>query len=378
MDYRIIYVGTQAIFGVLFLTLLILRHTNERGQRLNKLDALYALFILTAVLDGTWMLIDGVPNMRSAHVALQVVYLSTMALTGYTWFLYTLDSFPAQSMKLRRYRFVLGIPVLITIVLIVCSIRTSWMFIVDENGTYTRGPLHIYSIIANYAYMLLASYVALRCRKDALLTMDKRRYGAIALFPVPVLVLSGIQLLLPPGLPAMQGGVFISLLLLFGTSQNVLITRDYLTGLPNRSAFEQDLLEHMHRYRAADQAHLYVMEGDLNKFKHINDTYGHPTGDKALQLAAEALEEVFTPYGAAVFRTGGDEFSMIAETDEVLHVEALRAELNDRLAQASVADDIVLSMSLGIKEYDGITEFRELIKGVDESLYAAKNALRSQ
>ena len=111
MDYRIIYVGTQTIFGILFLVLLFLRHATAKNQRLDKLDALHCLFLVTIVLDAVWILIDGNPELRTWHVALQVVYLTTMAFTGYLWFLYTLDNFPEKSMKLHRYRFVLLVPV---------------------------------------------------------------------------------------------------------------------------------------------------------------------------------------------------------------------------------------------------------------------------
>ena len=377
LDYRVIYVGAQTIFGILFLTLLFLRHSNDRGERLNRLDVLYVLFLITVVLDSIWMVINGVAQYRMWHVVLQVVYLSTMSLTGYVWFLYMLDLFPAKSLQLKKYRFVLGLPVLVEIVLIICSVKTNWVFVVDENGLYIRGPIHIYTILLNYAYMLLGSYVALRSRKEALLTMDKRRFTVAAFFPVPIFVLTIAQLILPPGLPAMQGGVLVAFVLLYGTFQNSMITSDYLTGLPNRYAFEQDLLERIRRRGADGCAHLYLMEGDLNRFKHINDTFGHPAGDEALRLTAAALSEVFTPYGAAVFRTGGDEFMMLAETDASLDIDRIQHELTAKLAQTDAPEGIELSMSLGVQEYDGESDFRTFIEQVDQKLYVAKKASRS-
>lgn len=376
MDYRIVYVGAQTIFGIMFLTLLYLRHANERARRLDKLDALYCLFLITIILDAIWMLINGKPEFRNVHVALHVVYLSTMACTGCLWLFYMLDFFPAKNMKLRKYRFVLVIPVLITIVLIFCSIKTSWMFVVDENGLYIRGDYHIYTILLNYSYMLLGSYVALRCRKEALLTMDKRRFGVAALFPVPVLILSAAQMILPPGLPAMQGGVLVALLLLYGTSQNVLITRDHLTDLPNRFAFEQDLLNRINRYKAGGPEHLYVFAGDLDRFKRINDTHGHPVGDTALRLTAKTLQQVFRAYSAVVFRTGGDEFIMTAETDQVLDVDKIRQELNSALAAVEAPEHVQLSMSLGMQEYDGSMNLRTLIEEADRKLYDSKRLMQ--
>lgn len=61
-------------------------------------------------------------------------------------------------------------------------------------------------VVINYLYMLLGSYVALKCRKQVLFEVEKRWLTAAAFFPVPVLLLSGVQMLLPPGLPSMQAG----------------------------------------------------------------------------------------------------------------------------------------------------------------------------
>ena len=363
------------MFGVLFVVLLVLRHVNDRGRQLDKFDALYALFLIVTFLDATWMLIDGRAEFRTWHIALHVAYLSTMALTGYLWFLYTLDLFPAKSMGIRKYRFVLGIPVLIEIVLIFCSVWTNWMFIVAPDGTYIRGEYHIYTIFLNYGYMLLGSYVALRCRKKALLTMDRRRFGVAALFPVPIFVFTGAQMILPPGLPGLQGGVLVAFLLVYGTFQNVMITRDHLTGLPNRFAFERDLLERIQKHRPDAGERLYLMEGDLNKFKHINDTYGHPTGDHALQLTAQALSQVLPAYNAVAFRTGGDEFMMVAETDAPLDAAEVERSINAKLAELSEGTNFDLSMSLGMEEYDERMDFRTLIETVDKKLYAAKKSI---
>ena len=351
-----------------------MNRVNRRGQRLNKLDILYLLFLITIALDILWSWIDGVPQLRIVHIVLELVYLSTMSFVGYTWFLYTLDMFPAKSMKLRDYRLVLGIPVFFSLFTIIASLWTGWVFTVTPEGRYIRGSLNMLPVLINYAYMLLGSVVALRCRKETLLTIDKRRFAVAATFPIPVFFISGVQMLLPPGLPAMQGGVLVSLLILYGASQDVLVTRDYLTGLPNRAAFERDLMDQLHRYRADEGVNLYLLEGDLDEFKSINDAYGHPAGDRALLRAAEVLSQTFAAYGANVFRTGGDEFMVLIESPQELQVEALRQELNENLAASTPTDHIRLSMSLGMEKYDGHTSFRAFIENADRKLYAAKYA----
>ena len=375
MDVRVIYVGAQILFGILFVVLLFLRHATNREHRFDKLDLLYLLFLVTIALDCIWRVIDGVPAYRSGHVVLEVVYLCTMAFTGYVWFLYTLDLFPTQSLKIKKYRFALGIPVLFSIVLIVGSLNNGLVFQVDEQGTYIRGSLSMVPVVINYVYMLLGSYVALKCRKHALLEVERRWLTAAAFFPVPVLLFSGVQMLLPPGLPSMQAGVLVGFLLVYGMSRNAMISQDFLTDLPNRFTFEQDLQERIHKFRKSGQRRLYLIEGDLNKFKQINDTYGHPEGDKVLKQTAWVLSEVFTPYGIAVFRTGGDEFMMIAETETELNFDSLQDTLNESLATIEVRGRNTISMCLGVEEYDGEAGLRTFVERVDKKLYEAKAKL---
>ena len=372
MDYRVLYVGTQVIFGLLFLVLFYLRHTDDRSEKFDMLDALYLIFFTTIVLDIIWIFIDGVPELRTFHTVHQAIYLSVLSLTGYAWINYALDALPTQNMKINKHRKLLALPVLFLVIMALTSFKTGLMYTIDEGGYYVRGPLQPVAVGISLFYLILASLIALRCRKDALFTMDKKRFGVIALFPVPVMVLAIVQFMLPPGLPGAPGGALITLLLIFGTSQNVLITRDYLTGLPNRYMFEQRLLDRMGKYRVEGFKCLYLIEGDLNKFKNINDTYGHLAGDNALQEAAKILSRFFEPYEATVFRTGGDEFMVRVETVEPLDYEAIQQGLNEALAEGSPQGGATLSMSLGFEEYNDTDSFRTLIDKADKRLYAVK------
>ena len=171
----------------------------NRGKRLDKLDILYLLFLGTIILDSIWMLIDGRVEYRTGHVVLEVVYLTMMSLTGYDWFLYTLELFPARTDKISKYKYILAIPAIIMIILIFCSLKTGWIFEVDATGKYIRGDLNMLPVVTNYAYMLLGSFIAIQCMKEAMLTIDKRRFLLAALFPVPILIFSAVQMMLPPG-----------------------------------------------------------------------------------------------------------------------------------------------------------------------------------
>ncbi|HYI12608.1 MAG TPA: GGDEF domain-containing protein [Thermoanaerobaculia bacterium] len=102
-----------------------------------------------------------------------------------------------------------------------------------------------------------------------------------------------------------------------------LVDRDPLTGLANRRALP--IL-----YREIDDTGATILFFDLNDFKQINDSYGHPTGDDCLKRFAAALHAVFRPEDH-VIRYAGDEFVVIAPAADPRDIEARLHTLRDRL-----------------------------------------------
>jgi diguanylate cyclase (GGDEF)-like protein len=370
LDYRIIYINAECIFAAILIILYFLERSSRKGHMSIRHQLLYILFTITIILDSMWILVDGRPELRSINMLINLIYLSITSMIGYLWLLYTLEMFPSKTWVKKAAPF-LAIPVVLDILLVLSSPVTGLVFSIDEGGHYVRHSLHIISFIINYTYVLLGSYVALRARKEATLTADKRRFGVAALFAVPIVVLTAIQLALPPGLPAMQGGVIIALLLVYAMNQNVLITKDDLTGLLNRYAFEQELMDRISNYDDNDN-NLYLMEGILDGFKEINDTYGLPMGDRILVIVSEILKDVFSEYGSLVFRTGGNIFMMIVETAGEIDRDAIRDEINSRLKEKGDYLKIDLRMSMGAGKYTVVDDFKTIIERVDQDLYKHK------
>lgn len=145
---------------------------------------------------------------------------------------------------------------------------------------------------------------------------------------------------------------------------------DKLTGIYNRSGFDDQLDHHLRRH--ADQPCI-VAELDIDNFKFINDLYGHPTGDRALQTLAASLRRFFAS-DVVIGRNGGDEFCLLlpGETRESV-AEKFRSFC--AVPKTFVHDDELhaFTISMGYAEYPTQTSTREgLMRYADAALYEVK------
>ncbi len=146
--------------------------------------------------------------------------------------------------------------------------------------------------------------------------------------------------------------------------------RDGLTGCLNHRAFQERLNEEANR---AQRHHrdLALVLIDLDGFKTLNDTYGHPAGDRILRAVGSLLAEIGRS-GDVAGRLGGDEFALLlpetSETDAVNVTERLRQRIRQ------LHDPQPVTASIGIAGMPSTAAGpRQLVDQADEALYAAKN-----
>jgi len=156
-------------------------------------------------------------------------------------------------------------------------------------------------------------------------------------------------------------------------------TRDPLTNLPNRLAFDDRLTDELARARRYG-SFLTLAVWDIDFFKYINDTYGHKSGDKALVIISKLLSEQCR-VADFVARFGGEEFVMLLpETDGKAAqnvVDKLR-EVIESSGFVANGKRLTITMSCGLTQYlDGDTS-ETLFVRADGALYQAKQAGRNQ
>jgi diguanylate cyclase (GGDEF)-like protein len=153
---------------------------------------------------------------------------------------------------------------------------------------------------------------------------------------------------------------------------------DQLTGMLNRKALA---------VRVQELAQQSVVTGepvgliviDLDRFKQINDTHGHATGDVVLKEVAYLLRKQLRAFDLA-YRLGGEEFLILVPGSDLEHTAELAERLREGVAADPVADGITVTMSLGVaaSERDERFNYTAVFAVADAALYRAKRTGRNR
>jgi len=151
---------------------------------------------------------------------------------------------------------------------------------------------------------------------------------------------------------------------------------DGLTGLPNRLKFTQALLDRLALVRKSEEA-FSVLFMDLDDFKRVNDTRGHPVGDRVLQAVAQRLRNQLRETDL-VARVGGDEFAILpGSRATTADAERIAAKVVQALHEPFFIDEVAIDTGVSV----GIANFPEhgrdadsLLGRADSAMYAAKRS----
>ncbi len=160
---------------------------------------------------------------------------------------------------------------------------------------------------------------------------------------------------------------------------------DSLTGLANRRAFDQRMAACL--AEADSPAKRYqrpcLLIADIDHFKRINDTYGHPYGDHVLRAIGTILKET-TPEDCLAARIGGEEFAVLVPSRSLSEARALAESIRTRVAAARVrrqgqdAEATRVTISIGLTLFQPGETGAAFMERADQALYASKDSGRDR
>jgi diguanylate cyclase (GGDEF)-like protein len=166
-----------------------------------------------------------------------------------------------------------------------------------------------------------------------------------------------------------------SLLVLLREAENRSM-RDSLTGMYNRAYVTQMVAFHLERIDRGLGKHGGMIYIDLDKFKPINDTYGHDAGDQALITASKAITSSVRGIDVPA-RMGGDEFAVFLSDADYHQAVAVSERLMDEFSNLSITieDNLIpIQASIGMTLIEPGQTVTEIFKAADREMYKVKNS----
>lgn len=345
-------------------------NVNQQMNRILFRSMVYGV-IVQLVVDILWLLVDGrtFPGAILANRVINALYLSGNVILGCIWYLYVLETLGYAINK--RLQTIVMLPGLLYIFPNFASIWTGWIFTVSPENVYAHGPLFWVQVVGAYgtlAVSLIHLVVRLINRRNSV--PRSTVLSLLSFYFIPVV--GAVYSLFYTGMPGAWTCAAISLVLLYINDQDREIVRDGLTGLNNRKTLDGVFVEYVKQIRPDRQLYLFMM--DLDSFKKINDTMGHPVGDQALVAAANILSSCMVGRKGILVRYGGDEFLIMGFFDGEDDASAFKQSVRQRFADYAREHKppYKFAVSVGYTRYADGQSLEALVERADDELYREK------
>ena len=253
---------------------------------------------------------------------------------------------------------------------------THFLFRINAENLYERGPGIYLHWVVMWSYFLLPTFRILRQYLSEKHRLKRQEIAPMLYFAVAPMLASALQMLFY-GVTSTQVGITVSVLLIYLSLQNAQVLMDTLTGVNNRRGLDRYLADTL---RAESDAAYLLLMIDIDRFKSINDRFGHMTGDLVLQSVAAALKTACRAAEGRLFlcRFGGDEFVILGVKQGDGAVDRLKAAVTAALQAQATRDRLPAPLSVSIGAAEGPlpdeAAFKTLLETADEGMYAEKKA----
>lgn len=326
--------------------------------------------IIFLLVDALWVFFNN--NVLEITITinwiLNEVYYILSGILGYLWFCYSETVQKSKLVVENKYKIFAAIPIAALVVLTLLSMKTGWLFYIDAQNVYHRGPAYFMQLLLSYGYVIATAVKAFYLSFHTEIYARKAELRILSTFVIPTLIAGAMQVSFP-GYPILCIGNTFGILYVYITLQERQVSIDALTKLNNRNQLFQYLsLKYAH---PNENKNMYLLLMDVDYFKSINDQYGHLEGDQALKLLANCLKKVSSEKHYFIARYGGDEFIMVCELGLKENIETICALIHEELRKVNTP--YPLSLSIGYSKYEPeMKTHQELIEKADAELYKIK------
>lgn len=374
-DYFVFYTEASLVCVIILTMILItdrMFHTKQEKQIW--FSRAISAFILYFISDACWaaMLSGMFTKIRFFAVLFNYTNYILISLMGYGLFAFIAVSGKMSFFNSIRNRRLCFIPVVVSVLFISIAYVTNPLFWINENNELN--VLYFPLMFAVPSLYLIAGFIfSVAYAFRSVLREEKRRYLVIGSVPFGVMAFGMIQVV-ALNAPTFCFGCTIMWLWFYIQNTKALISVDDLTHLNNRGQINR----YLEQIRYSEDSRVIILMIDIDRFKGINDRYGHAEGDRALVIVSDALRQTCDQINDSVFlgRYGGDEFTIIIQNpkDED-HTERLITLLRNNLADKQQENSLPYELDVSIG-YDEVTDGNDSVYAcmtrADEKLYIDK------
>ncbi|WP_254906800.1 GGDEF domain-containing protein [Clostridium tyrobutyricum] len=290
-------------------------------------------------------------------------------INGFLWYLF-IKSWVDKNRKFINKIF-LFLPIIINSVFVITNPYSKFMFNINSQNVYTRGPFIFITLISTCIFLLYSFLFSCKNKYK----IDKNEFLIIVLFIISIFLGTVIQLIFKLIVSLSVNSYILIVVYMF--YQNKMLQTDSLTGAYNR----EKLIVKINRIITGNYKQKFcVVFIDIDNFKYINDNWGHNEGDTALIIVVNLIKVVLNK-DDFITRYGGDEFVIflnVENREEIKNIISRILQLFDKYNRKNIKS-YKLTFSYGYKLYDSSSplHFNEYINDVDNLMYKTKQARKS-
>ncbi|MCR5590016.1 MAG: diguanylate cyclase [Lachnospiraceae bacterium] len=374
-DYFVFYTEASAIcIAILLMILITDRIYNTKQEKQIWFGRAILAFITYFVSDACWaaMLSGQFPKIRFFAVLFNFSNYLFLGMMAYGMFMLIAATEKMSFRKSLAKRLLVFMPIIISFLVFTCAYLSNPLFWINENNEL-NDLYYVLQISVPSCYLLAGFVLSIKYAIKSEIKEERRQFLFIGIVPLSVGAFGMIQVI-ALNAPTFCFGCTLMWLWFYIQNMQSLISVDDLTHLNNRGQINR-FMDQLHY---DDDNRVCIMMLDINRFKGINDTFGHAEGDRALILASEALRQTCEKIKAPAFlgRFGGDEFTVIIQPREDEEGPEEVAEIIRRSMQEKQQENLLpyeLEFSIGYDELkDKNDNVHECMKRADQKLYLDK------